>query len=133
MSCYSYFHLLTHSSNRARHAAVFDYDGITYEWRIDIMGKIAVCPLLYPTSTSRTLMYILSQCYVEGSPMVDPIAWFNRSKRMLDEHRKPIIRPAAMGMKAEVASYRPLRDQIFITWILISETARTWPYNITSA
>jgi hypothetical protein len=65
--------------------------------------------------------------------MVDPIAWFNCSKRMLDEHRKPIIRPAAMGMKAEVASYRPLRDQILITWILISETARTWPYNVTSA
>jgi hypothetical protein len=29
---------------RARHAAKFDHEGETYEWRIDIMGKMAVRP-----------------------------------------------------------------------------------------
>jgi hypothetical protein len=32
--------------SRARHAAVFDFEGITYEWRIDMMGKMAVRPIL---------------------------------------------------------------------------------------
>jgi hypothetical protein len=63
--------------------------------------------------------------------MVDPIAWFNRSKRAVQDGQA-VIRPAAMGIKEEVA-FSGLRDQIIITWMVVSETARTWPYNVTSA
>jgi hypothetical protein len=60
--------------------------------------------------------------------MLEPVAWHNRHKKVVEDG-KAIIRPAAMGLK-EVASQPALRDQIIISWMIVTETARTWPYNI---
>jgi hypothetical protein len=62
--------------------------------------------------------------------MLDPIAWYNRTKRTIEGSRA-VIRPAALCMK-ESAAFSSLRDVVLITWIVVSETARTWPYNVTA-
>jgi hypothetical protein len=112
----------------ARQAALFEHDGVMYEWRIDIMGKMAVRPL--PLRSRRALAHARTQCYLEGAPMVAPIAWYNRMKRTTEADR-PVIRPAAMCMR-EYAALSPLRDALLVTWMIVSETARTWPYNVTT-
>jgi hypothetical protein len=60
--------------------------------------------------------------------MLEPLAWHNRKKKGVD-NGQAFIRPSAMGLREEAAQLL-LRDQIIISWMIVNETARTWPYNV---
>jgi hypothetical protein len=109
----------------ARHGASFEFEGVTYEWRIDLLGKMAV-------RASRALCVHAdagrAQCFVEGASAADPVAWHNRHRKAVLDGR-PMMRPAAMGLSA-AAAHAPLRDQIVLSWMIAAETAHTWPYNV---
>jgi hypothetical protein len=64
------------------------------------------------------------QCFEEGASPSDPVAWHNRHRKLVVDGR-PVMRPAAMGL-SERAAAGPLRDQIVLSWMIVTEMARTW-------
>jgi hypothetical protein len=72
-----------------------------------------------PHLPSTLLTFLSCQLFIEGARMDEPIAWHNRHKKVVVDGT-PMLRPAAMGLGVD-ASRLPFRDQIVISWMLVSE------------